>query len=332
MANIRVWLLGAIGVALIMALCLAAAVHLDRARLQAESTRSPRLLQVAQAQLESNMQAQLRLRAELLALDNATMAYVVDALQQGGVPGQTIDTASISDVLADRRAQLGLDLVGVIGVDGRWVTGTRPWGASNGMPLQHPLFQQARDGHELAMGLVLDERRLFLGAIQPIVRAGSVDAYLYTATEIEAGFIAALTRLAPFDISIFAAASPDQALLRSSPDAPNAAAQTADNRQLDLFGDSKTARLAWTAKAGISGDASSSRNLLMGLGALLSLLWLVLVAAIWVRVLRPVDNACDLLERAAMGDFHLRAPAWPMGRRGRFAAAFDRLMLRMSQH
>ena len=94
-----------------------------------------------------------------------------------------------------------------------------------------------------------------------------------------------------------------------------------------LFADEATAELRWAPL--IVGEDDRATNWLLGLGAVLSLAWMVLVILFRQRVLDPMDNACDLLERAALGDFHLRAPAWPRGRRGRFAAALDSLMLRL---
>ena len=60
-----------------------------------------------------------------------------------------------------------------------------------------------------------------------------------------------------------------------------------------------------------------------------TLAWLLALYAWWRWSLQPATLACDLLERAALGDFKLRAPGWPSGLRGRFAAAFDALMLRL---
>ena len=63
--------------------------------------------------------------------------------------------------------------------------------------------------------------------------------------------------------------------------------------------------------------------------AALSLAWLLALYLWWRSSLQPAMLACDLLERAALGDLKLRAPPWPSGLRGRFAAAFDTLMLRV---
>jgi hypothetical protein len=324
MKGIHHALIGLAGAVVLMGACGLIAAQLQSSQAQVNEIRAAQLLQSAQDQLEANARSQLRLRADLLASDGATLAYIVDALQQGSIPGQNVDAASISDVLAERRAQLGLDLVGVIAIDGRWIAGTRPWTDSGGAPSRHPLFQQARDSHEAATGLVLDERRLYLASIQPIVRAGNVDAYLFAANEIGAEFVAALARLAPVELSVYASDEPQDSLLQSTPELLGKAGEPMTR---SLFADEATAQLRWSPL--IMGDGNSGSPWLLALGAALSLAWIALVVLFRQRVLVPIDVACDLLERAAMGDFHLRAPAWPQGRRGRFAAAFDSLMLRL---
>lgn len=317
MKGISHWLIGLAGAALLMGACWLIAAQLQSLQRQTDEDRAAQLLQTAQDQLEVNARSQLRLRADLLAADGATMAYVVDALQQGSIPGENVDAASISDVLAERRSQLGLDLVGVIAVDGRWIAGTRPWTDGGSSPARHPLFRQARDSHEAATGLVLDERRLYLASIQPIVRAGNVDAYLFAANEIGADFVAALARLAPVEVSVYASSDPQGSLLQSAPELLGKASETMVR---PLFADEATAELRWAPL--IVGEDDRATNWLLGLGAVLSLAWMVLVILFRQRVLDPMDNACDLLERAALGDFHLRAPAWPRGRRGTLCSGF----------
>jgi hypothetical protein len=57
-----------------------------------------------------------------------------------------------------------------------------------------------------------------------------------------------------------------------------------------------------------------------------------LLVAVWRLAVAPFDHACALLERAARGNFHQRAPRWTGGTAGRFAAAFDALMVRFGSN
>jgi hypothetical protein len=336
MSTLRLINLGLIGVALILASSFATAVWLrDRNGLLLQQQGSAQV-QAAQLEIERARSEQLRLRATLLAANGATMAYIADAMQ----PGQSIDTASISDLLGERREQLGLDAVGVIDVDGRWITGTRPWTDSSGSPAQHPLFQQAREQHELAIGLVRDDHRLFLGSVQPIIRAGAIDAYLYAANEIDAGFLAALAALAPVDLALVTSNPPARVIARSGEGADQYwLGQLAPSREsgaspvtataAPLFGANSPVTLLWKHRSE-PGAGLSTEAILLVLGGFWSLLWLLALIWWWRGSMQAIDFACDLLERAAMGDFHLRAPAWPSGRKGRFATAFDSLMLRIN--
>lgn len=310
--------------------------------------RNDALLRAAQVQIEGARSDELRLRATLLAADGASTAYIADALLVGATPGQAVDSASISDLLGDRREQLDLDAVGVIDVAGGWVAGTRPWSDGGTSPQRHPLFVAARDTQKLALGLVRENQRLYLAAIQPMVRAGTVDAYWYAASAIDEQFLASLAALVPLDLALMTNTEPPQLLAQSadidaqtwlaagiagdSSGAVGAPAQIATEvgqlTRLPLFGDADHAVLLARAAPAAAAAGLLSPPLLL-LSALWSLGWLLALYAWWRSSLQPATLACDLLERAALGDFKLRAPPWPSGLRGRFAAAFDTLMLRV---
>ncbi len=346
MSSYRLSGVAAIGIVVICASVLGAgriiAERADRAGIE----RAISQLRAAQAEVERGLTAELRLRASLLASDRASMAYIADALSVGAVPG-AVDSASISDLLAERRDQLGLDAAGVIDIEGRFVAGTRPWTDSGGNPARHPLFIEARTTQEAAIGLVREDNRLFLGSIQPITRGDTVDAYLYAASAIDAGTLKTLTALAPMDLALVAAAPPAEFLGQSGDLAEaswTAALDRAGATRVDsvvevtaaghrttlisLFGHGEQALLLARPRQAPE-NASAVAAPLLALAGLLSLLWLLLLASWWRSTLQPLQGACALLERAATGDFNLRAPPWQGGMRGRFAAAFDALMLRV---
>lgn len=345
MTPMRMAALAATGVALMVGAVLLVDRQLDAQARSAQLQRDETVLRAAQAQLESNRSAELRLRASLLAADGASIAYIADALLLAATPGQTVDSASISDLLAERREQLGLDSVGVIDLGGHWVAGTRPWSDGGDQPLHHPLFLAARDSQKLAIGLVREEQRLYLAAIQPMVRAGTIDAYLYAGSALDGGFLQSLVSLVPLDLALLATSEPAQLLAQSTepgevdwalPTSTSGAvgapagvtADAGQLLQLPLFGHADQAVLLARTSASAGGRGAVASPLLL-LAALGSLGWLLALFAWWRWSLQPATLACDLLERAALGDFKLRAPGWPSGLRGRFAAAFDALMLRV---
>lgn len=347
MTLFRMAALAATGLALIFTSVLVVDRQLDAQAHSTQLQRNGALLRAAQAQVEGTRADELRLRASLLAADGASMAYIADALLVGATPGQTVDSASISDLLADRREQLGFDAIGVIDLRGRWVAGTRPWSDGGPVPLSHPLFVEARDSQKLAIGLVREEQRLYLAAIQPMVRGGTVDAYLYAGSALDERFLQSLASLVPFELALVATSEPAQLLVQSSElgdkhwradlavDAAGSVGAPADvasdsqrMTRLPLFGHADQALLL-ARTSGVVGPRGLLSPPLLLLAALWSLGWLLALVVWWRSSLQPATVACDLLERAALGDFKLRAPAWPSGLRGRFAAAFDALMLRV---
>ena len=209
------------------------------------------------------------------------------------------------------------------------------------------MFVDARDGQKLALGLVREDQRLFLASIQPMVRAGAVDAYLYAARALDERFLQSLATLVPLDLALLATAEPSQLLAQSSEIGGQSwlgAASTGDSGALAAPADSATGEASITrlplfahadqalllAQApALAGPAPVLAAPLLVLAALWSLVWLLALYLGWRFSLQPARLACDLLERAALGDLKLRAPPWPSGLRGRFAAAFDTLMLRV---
>lgn len=279
---------------------------------RANETQVAARFEAAQAAVEAARREELVLRAGLLAADAALAAYIADALQ-AGVPGQQIDVASISDLLADRQVQFGLDAVGAISADGRWITGTRPWSDGGVHPVAHPLFLAAREQQALVAGLVREGERWYLGAIQPLGRGGAVDAWLYAAMAVDEAWLARISALAPVTVRIAAAEGRG-----ASPALANA-----------LFDEGARAVLEALPRAV---DGLDPLPVLLGL----ALAWILVGGLIAVRVsngvLTPVHAAVDLLGRAAAGDLHLRAPGWSSGLAGRFALAFERLLARARQN
>ncbi len=303
----RLWIVAAL---LVTALAAAAALagwqlrtHMEQAvRAEAEAR-----FRAAQAAVEAASREELALRAGQLATDDALAAYIVDAMQSG-VPGQAIDIASISDLLGERQGQLGLDAVGVIGSDGRWITGTRPWSDGGAHPGAHALFRAARERQGLVEGLVREGERWYLGSMQPIGRTGVIDAWVYAGLHIDEAWIGRIATLAPVSVRIVASEE----------------GQLPGNFSATLFDESR-ARLEAAPEIRLAIDPLPYA-LLLALCCLLVgglLVWLFQRAA-----LVPASVAIDLLERAAAGDLHLRSPDWDHGLGGRFAMAFDRLLAR----
>lgn len=318
----RFWLVAALGLLLIAAGFLTLSLWLDARQQARDRSAFDARMTAAQAEVEAAIAADLDARAGWLATDPASVAYFADAMTADP------DTASISDLLEERRQQLGLDSVGLIDAEGRWIAGTRRWQDSGGKPAGHAAFVAARDSGRPARGLVREESRVFLGVIQPLLRGGARVAFVYAGRELDAALLRRLTLLVDGELALIDDATKPQLWAREGErDAGawlSALGAEASAWRAPLFGDRHARLLAQPASM-----APGDRLPLLVAALAFAAFWLLLLAAIWRRLLQPIDSALGLLERAARGDFNLRAPAWPSGTRGRFASAFDVLMQRV---
>lgn len=318
----RILVAALLGLLLIVASGVSLGLWLQADANSRDQARNRAQLLAAQAEVEATLAADLELRAAWIASDNASVGYIADALALAGA-GQPVDTASISDLLGERRAQSGLEIVGVIDPAGRWVVGARPWLDSGGLPSGHPLFQRAQKEHAQVRGLVREEGRVFLGVIAPLMRAGAIEAWLYAARPLDGAWLARIAALAPAELAIVDTAG--QVLAQAGAAGPIDETRGQVLRQ-DLLG--SAGPLVLQARLPGNDEAALLAPVLVftviGCAG-----WLLLVVFAWRSLLHPIDSACGLLERAAGGDFHLRAPAWRGGTRGRFANAFDALMARV---
>ncbi|GMU42109.1 MAG: hypothetical protein IT479_09010 [Xanthomonadales bacterium] len=315
---------GALGLLLIAAgFCALALWQQQVLRARAVQAHLTRLV-AAQAEVENAIAADLALRGAWLATDPASASYVADALADASA-----DVASISDLIEERRVQLGLDAVGVIDVAGNWVAGTRPWQDSGGKPAGHALYLAAREGRRAARGLVREQERLFLGVIEPMLRGGEVVAYVYAGRRIDGAFLARIAALADGELALVDDGMRARVWVRSGERdeqdwlAALAKADGAIARLPLLAATDGALLLAAPARA-----QGIERLPLLVVAAGFAALWWTLLAVCWHELLEPIDSALGLLERAASGERHLRAPAWLNGARGRFAIAFDGLMQR----
>ncbi len=322
------WLLAALlGLLLIAASSLGLWLWLQgEARTREQASRSSQL-QAALAEVEASLAADLETRAAWIASDNASIAYIADALALAS-GGQPVDTASIADLLEERRAQTGLGIAGIIDIGGRWVVGARPWLDSGGLPSGHALFQRAQQEHALVRGVVREEGRAYLGVILPLMRGGTIEAWLYAARPLDEAWLQRLAALAP--VKLVLRDRDERTLAQAGApadgDRQDASADRGPGLRLPLFG--SDAPVALHAQLSDSETAHLTTPIL-ALALAWSACWLLLLGFAWRALLHPIDSACGLLERAAGGDFHLRAPLWRDGTRGRFAAAFDTLMTRL---
>ncbi len=295
------------------------------------------------------------LRAEMIAGNQAVTGYIGQALD-GALPGIEPDYTSVVDLLEERRAQLGLSMVAILGADGQVLastdrlTGPLSFGDS-------PLFREVRERKLARGGLLVEGERLMDMLVLPLAEYGFSEIYLLVASPVDQRFVQSIADgigagpgvdTPAVDIAVIAqgpqgdriaattlAAKPAAALPLNLP------ANAASSATLDidgvpraavavpLFGDARARVLLISAPdSGAATRAAARLPLLVG-GA--TLLFALLVALWWIRRRwwAPFDALSRLVIYAAdSGDLHLKAPVAGAAPVARLADAFNRLCAR----
>jgi hypothetical protein len=319
-----------------------------------DATADERLDNAAYARqlVETGMRQDLASRAQFIAGNQAVTAYVAQAL--GDVlPGMEVDRDSIADLLEERRRQLGLDIAAVLDGDGEPIASAGDADVGTGFG-GDPLFEQARDSGLSGTGLWLQDGRLLLVGVQPLVAYGGGAAYLLVGNAIgraEAERLAGIGRIeiilaarAPDGISI-AGSTLDPALESSLPESLAALGSVEGGRHVELsvgddsyraavepLFDSPLAHAITLVSARSGAAAFLALRLPILVGGILVLLGVALaLLALQTRVLAPAARLAALMERAAeTGDIHLTAREEGSAGVRRLSAAFNRLMARLA--
>lgn len=295
------------------------------------------------------------LRAEMIAGNQAVTGYIGQALD-GALPGIEPDYTSVVDLLEERRAQLGLSMVAILGADGQVLastdrlTGPLSFGDS-------PLFREVRERKLARGGLLVEGERLMDMLVLPLAEYGFSEIYLLVASPVDQRFVQSIADgigagpgvgTPGVDIAVIAqgpqgdriaattlAAKPAAALPLNLP-ANAAVSATLDIDgvpraavAVPLFGDARARVLLISAPdSGAATRAAARLPLLVG-GA--AVLFALLVALWWIRRRwwAPFDALSRLVIYAAdSGDLHLKAPVAGAAPVARLADAFNRLCAR----
>lgn len=295
------------------------------------------------------------LRAEMIAGNQAVTGYIGQALD-GALPGIEPDYTSVVDLLEERRAQLGLSMVAILGADGQVLastdrlTGPLSFGDS-------PLFREVRERKLARGGLLVEGERLMDMLVLPLAEYGFSEIYLLVASPVDQRFVQSIADgigagpgvdTPAVDIAVIAqgpqgdriaattlAAKPAAALPLDLP-ANAAASATLDIDGMPraavavpLFGDARARVLLISAPDSGAATRAAARLPLRVGGA--AVLFALLVALWWIRRRwwTPFDALSRLVIYAAdSGDLHLKAPVAGAAPVARLADAFNRLCAR----
>lgn len=312
-----------------------------------EASRTLATLAKTQQLVEDQSNRNLTIRGELIAGNQAVVAYMTQALGSL-LPGEAVDYSSIVDLLEERRSQLDLDLAAVVAADGRALAVTDAYAEGHDFA-RDPVFVEARRTQSVGTGLWRDGERLLHVAMLPLARYSAGDAYLMVGEEVDQGYVKTIAGIAAADVALVAASGSTAVVVASTLPATDSdalaraiaqwradgapsdgrldlAAGASQARSAALFGNQDVRVVQIARRMPLSATLAAHAPIV--LLALLSLCAL-LAAIAWYgrRVTRPLQALEVLLERAATTpDRNLRMDEAGAADVSRVSAAFNRFM------
>ena len=306
---------------------------------------------------EGSRRRELELKSEILATNPGFVGYVSQALAAGAEPGGTVDTASIRDLLEERRSQYGFDAASILDPGGRVVVMLGDALRTRQDFSSLPLLIKVRASTRPETELVLHEGKLILATLSPMLRGTTIEALLLTGVEIGDTFISEVARAGHADVALVAPSQDGLVVLVSTlqesdgqfiaeavsaePSMPAGAAFEDSVREFDLaladgrtrasatplFGAPTTALLVSivpTAQRAISTGAI--RTPLLAAGAVTLIALLVAWFLIQRGFVRPLTNLVEMSDRVLRGDIQVVARDVGDGDISLIAAAFNQAL------
>lgn len=303
-----------------------------------------------QTLVETQLQQDLDARAELIAGNQAFIGYLSQAM--GGIlPGTVVDSASIVDLLEERRAQLGLTLAAVIDGQGQLIA-SRDRISERRDFASEPLFAQAVTSNAVTRGLWVDEGRVFHVSILPLAAYGSDAGFLLVGTPLDDAVARTIADTANAQAAVFAITPRGPVLAASTLD-PTLSEQLLSHLRDDLgvaehrldtrvagedyrgyvapmFGSEAGQLVVLVANADALSHALSLGMPMLAAAIVCLLLLVFSWLALRAHMVARVEVLARVMERAAStGDYHLQVPETEAGVLAPLAAAFNRLMARL---
>lgn len=278
--------------------------------------------------LQSRQLTELRLRADHLAQDPAFVDYVAQSLIPDPAMNNRVDSTSITDLLDSRRK--GYDLALVLDANGKQAARSGTLLANDAQIRNDPAIGQVIATLKPRQEVRVEQGKIMLVAVEPLLRGGALQGVLYTATELGNGFAQAIGKVA--DTGIALVPSP----ARASETPPNsglpptlleaigaklsatpASASATVALQLDAAGaapalatpmDTVGDRATLVALDPDFSTASATVASVWPLWVGITVLGVAATLAAWLRWRRhdvPLDRICDILVRGVQGDHKL---------------------------
>lgn len=140
--------------------------------------------QAVQNYFQERRQRELELISALMASDRAFVSYVSQALSMG-TSGTAIDTASIRDLLNERRTQLGFDHAMLLDPSGRVIVDTKSIVQGRRDFSKRSGVRESLRSTAPASAVWSVENELWLVAVVPLLGGSNVEAFLVTSMVID---------------------------------------------------------------------------------------------------------------------------------------------------
>lgn len=287
-----------------------------------------RVASTVERELEANRLSELQLRADLLAQDPAFVDYVAQSLIPNPQLGGTVDSASISDLLKDRRR--GYDIAVALDLQGRPVAASGILLKDHASIQRDPLVSAAISQRQAQQGVWVDHGQLYWVSVSPLLRGGALQGLLLAASHVDDAFATAVSRIAHVDVALLMQPAPGSALPPStglgwtgtalSAQLASVLAVSDSRGEVLTLSDDQHAATAWVTPLKASGGRAAlvaigpdqvgglaNPAALPGLAGVvgLALYALLLVLLQWWRTWLPLQRMLAVLELAGHGDQHL---------------------------
>ena len=304
---------------------------------------------------------QLEDASTIVARNPSFAGYIAHAFgDDSAVAG--IDTASLRDLIGERREDLKADVVAILSVDGKVIVASGDAQPESLGLSGNSILDRAKKTDESISGFLVQDKRLLLITCTTIRRGADIQAMLLTGQKIDANVIAEASRLSNAGLSLVqkngtswqvAMGNIDNRASSLLPDtmqhlAGTADAQTATGSLSDYLNSGEG---VWVVRAtrleGSDGNLWLVSSLppsfragilqtvtlpLILAGAALLFLLLIFSVVLWTKVGRPLAQLADLSARATKGDHALEFKARGNGAVGRIGAGFNYLMSELGRY
>lgn len=280
-------------------------------------------------ELQASRLVELQLRAELLAHDPAFVDYVAQSLIPNPQLGGAVDSASISDLLKERRH--GYDIAVVLDPQGRPVATSGILLKDHDSIRRDPLVTSAISLLKPQQGVWVDHGQLLWVAVNPLLRGGVLQGALLTASHVDDAFVIAVSRIARTEVAILVPPTPGSEAAPSSgldswisqelsAQLPGLLSVTAAEGKAVQLIDGQHTVSAWVTPLktsdghaaliaiGPDGHADSRADaaalpLLVGIGGF-GVCMLLFVLLQWWRTWLPLQHMLEVIRLASHGDQH----------------------------